>query len=94
MQIAIYSSMSGGGSGGNGACEDIPFAGSVALRSWASTSGRSLLAGTNAVGAADFSACLDKELKVLRKCLLLPALYHTKDRRAQKTMMPTTRLDR
>ena len=94
MQIAMHSSMSGDGSGGNGAGVVTFFAGSVALRSRASTSDRSLPAGISAADAADCSACLYRALEVSRKCLALPALNHTKDTRAQVTMMPTTRLDR
>ena len=94
MQIAIYSSISGGGSVGNGACEEMFFAGNVALRNWASTSGRLSPAGAITADAADCFACLDREVKVLRNRPSSPALNHIKNRRTQKMMTPTTRLDR
>ena len=66
MQIAIYSSISGGGSVGNGACEETFFAGNAALRDRASTSDRLSPAGAITADASDCSASLDREMRVLR----------------------------
>ena len=90
----MYSSLSGGGSVGNGAGEGTFVEGMVTLCSCASKPGRLSPAKADAADAADFFACLDRESKVLRNCSSLLAWNHNRDRRAHAIMIKlTTRLD-
>lgn len=88
----MYSSLSGGGSKGNGAGEETFPDGIITLCSCASKSGRLSPAKADAADAADF-VCLDREFKVLRNSPSLLALNHSRDRRAHAMIKHTTRLD-
>ncbi len=94
MQIAMYSSLSGGGRVGNGACEEMFLEGVVTSCNSASTSGCWSPAKADAAGVLGDSTCLDKGLEDLRSCPSLPALNHIQDRRAQAVTKPKTRFSR
>lgn len=97
MQMAIYSSLSGGGSGGDVASDETLIEGVVMLCSWIprfDCLSPAKADAADAADAADCATCWDIELKDLRNCLPLPALSHIRDNRAQATTNLATRFGR
>ena len=93
MQIAMYSSLSGGASLGNGAGEEGFVDTVVTLSNWASTSDCSSPAKVDVADAAGLPGCSSRDLKVSRVSPSVPALNRSKDKITQAMMKPMTRFD-
>ena len=95
MQIAMYSSLSGGASLGNGAGEERFVVDTVfTLCSGASESDSSSPAKVDVADAAGLPDCSGKDLKVSRNSPSVPALNRTRIRITQAITKHMTRFDR